>query len=95
MCLDRLDKIVKLGKIKLIRGYRYRGRYRVLHESVLVVGENGTARFGGFLWGYSGEGPRGLIQLLIKLNVSVLESEKIAFETKRKNEVGEDWRLVF
>jgi len=94
MCQDRFGRIEKLGKIKLVRGYRYFGRYNTSHEAVLVVGENGTARFGGLLWGYGGEGPRGLRELLLKLNVPKEQAESIAFNTPRKDEVGEDWRLV-
>jgi len=94
MCRDRFARIEKLGKIKLVRGYRYFGRYNTSHEAVLVVGENGTARFGGLLWGYGGEGPRGLQELLLKLNVPAAQAEAIAFSTPRKDEIGEDWRLV-
>ena len=90
MCRDRFARIEKLGKIKLVRGYRYFGRYNTSHEAVLVVGENGTARFGGLLWGYGGEGPRGLQELLLKLNVPAAQAEAIAFSTPRKDEIGED-----
>lgn len=55
-----------MGKIKYIKGYRYRGRYGASHEAVLVVGEKGSIRFGGLLWGYSGEGPRGLHELFVQ-----------------------------
>jgi len=93
MCRDRFNKIEKLGKISLVRGYRYFGRYNTNHEAVLVVGEHGTARFGGLLWGYAGEGPRGLMELLLKLHVPNDKAIDIAFNTPRLGMVGEDWRL--
>jgi len=81
----------KLGKIKYVKGYRYFGKYHTSHEAVLVVGENGKARFGGLLWGYGGEGPNGLATLLHKLNVP--EAFKFATTTPRLNVLGEDWRI--
>jgi hypothetical protein len=93
MCCDRFDRIQKLGAIRFVKGYRYIGRYSV-KEAVMVVGENGTARFGGLLWGYKGTGPRGLLELLAKLSVSKDVAENIAFNIPRRHECGEDWRLI-
>jgi hypothetical protein len=90
---DRFDRIKRLGKIKYIKGYRYFGRYHTFHEAVLVVGEKGSIRFGGLLWGYSGEGPRGLRELLVKVGVAETVADEIAFTTPRLNTLGEDWRL--
>lgn len=92
--INVFDKVLpKLGKIICIRGYRYKGRYDALHEAVVVRGENGYARFGGLLWGYSGEGPRGLRQLLLKLGVNPDMADNLPFQTKRLNKIGEDWRI--
>lgn len=92
---DTFDTVLpKLGRIRYVKGYRYFGRYNTSHEAVLVVGEKGSARFGGVLWGYSGEGPRGLHELLLKLGVDAEGAAKIAFETKRRDVLGEDWRLT-
>ena len=89
------DKILaRIGRVKYVKGYRYFGRYNTTHEAVLVVGEKGKARFGGLLWGYSGEGPRGLHELLTKLGVSASKASEIAFQTPRLNQIGEDWRLT-
>jgi len=91
---ERFTRIKRVGKIKYIKGYRYIGRYGASHEAVLVVGEKGSIRFGGLLWGYSGEGPRGLHELLVLLGVPDEVAANIAFKTPRKMTVGEDWRLV-
>lgn len=88
-CRDRFPKIEKLGKLRYIKGYRYFGRYQTNHEAVLVRGENGSVRFGGLLWGYSGEGPRGLLELLLKLGLEKDKAEVIAFHTKRENQ----WKI--
>ena len=91
----RFDRLLKrLGKIIVVRGYRYRGRYNTTHEAVMLKGENGTARFSGLLWGYGGEGPRGTLELLQKLGLSKEAANKIAFETPRKDEVGIDWEIA-
>jgi hypothetical protein len=95
LCEKRFDKILaKLGKIQYVRGYRYFGRYDTSHEAVLIRGENGTARFDGLLWGYGGQGPRGTHGLLLKMGVPADTAWKLAFETPRQNEIGEDWRYI-
>lgn len=94
MCRERFHKIEKLGNIKFVKGYRYFGRYHTSHEAVLVVGENGSARFGGLLWGYNGQGPNGLKDLLLKLHVPEDKAEFIA-RIYRSTNIGEDWRLSF
>jgi hypothetical protein len=83
----------RLGRIIYIKGYRYRGRYQMTHEAVLVRGENGTARFGGLLWGFIGDGPRGLHELLLKAGVPELQAWAVAFNTPRQQTPGQDWRL--
>jgi hypothetical protein len=91
---DSFDRIKKLGRLKYIKGYRYFGRYHTSHEAVLVVGEFGSIRFGGLLWGYSGEGPRGLHELLLKVGVPSQKASSIAFHAPRLEALGEDWRLT-
>ena len=63
--------------------------------AVLVRGSLGSARFGGFAWGYSGEGPRGLKILLNQLGVNAITIKKIAEDTKWDGweKVGESWRI--
>jgi hypothetical protein len=86
----------KIGQPYLVRGYRYRttgARYNIVREAVLVKGDRGTARFEGLLWGYGGEGPRGLKALLIRLGISKSDAARIALDTPRLDEVGIDWEL--
>ena len=56
----------KVGDVKEIRGYRFTStRYAGFtnplttdHESVMIIGTAGTARFEGVLWGYYGRGQK-------------------------------------
>jgi len=60
----------KVGTPTVVRGYLYKGRYGVNHVGVLVKGEKGSIRCGGFSWGYKGgEGVRGLQYLFDKLGI--------------------------
>lgn len=94
--LNRTKHVVKLGKLKYVRGYVYLGRYGAHHAGVLVRGENGTARFGGFSWGYSGEGPRGLVQFLLSLGYKLDEVQKVVYMTPwgAFNKAEEAWKLA-
>jgi hypothetical protein len=61
-----LKHLHKLGKITKIIGYRYVALYKWgprVDDRIKVFGENGIALFSGFGYGYSGEGPRGTIEL--------------------------------
>ena len=62
--LARRKHLPKIGQVVEIQGKRWNGKYRHT-EGVLVKGTNGSCRFGGYCWGYSGEGPRGLVELLV------------------------------
>lgn len=78
--LDAMSKhLAKVGKLIDIKGYvsDAKGYKRVF---VMVRGEYGSARFMGFSWGYSGEGPRGLKQLLDVAEVSE-EFQKLILAT--------------
>lgn len=55
--------IAKVGQIKSVRLYVTRVGIHP-RPRIMVTGTKGKARFGGFLWGYTGEGPRGLMHLL-------------------------------
>jgi hypothetical protein len=92
----------KIGDVKEIRGYRFtstrkigNGSYNSEHECVLVKGTNGTARFQGFLWGYCGEGPRGLVQLLECCGLTQSAAEAVAYKTPRRMRDGIDWSIRF
>jgi hypothetical protein len=90
----RLGKIDKVGKIRLIRGYRYIGTrsyvsngerhtYTTDFERVMVLGSQGTARFSGCCWGYGGSGPHALRALLMKCGISKEMAEDVAFRAPR------------
>ena len=84
----------KIGQPQVVRAYRFRSAREyteVTREAVLVKGTRGTARFEGFCWGYGGEGPRGLRNLLLMLGVPIGVAERVAFEKQRKDECGTDW----
>lgn len=94
--LKRIDRaLAKIGKVRYVKGYRYRGRYNAVHEGVLIKGTEGSARFSGFCWGYGGEGPRGLVLLLMKLGIHKERAELIAFGTRRFDGPGMDWIVSF
>lgn len=96
--IKALKNIKKLGLIHRVVGKRYtttlKEGYSSVREVVYLYGENGTARFLGFCWGYSGEGPRGLYRLLQLIGLSSEDSEKIAFHTKRLDTFGIDWEII-
>jgi hypothetical protein len=92
----------KLGTLISIQGYRYHGRYCTDHEAVLIRGTKGTARMSGVCWGYGGEGPHALRDLLLLLGVDKATADKTAFTTPRSDShvggPGEpklvvDWKL--
>lgn len=94
--IDRFNKhIGRIGKVASVEGYRYRGRYHTTHEGVMIRGENGTLRFDGFCWGYSGTGPSGLYFTLLALRVDDTKARDVAFYTVRRDVVGTDWKIVF
>jgi len=101
--LKSIAKVLpKLGQILSVRGYRFtstRGTgtdaYTTNHERVIVEGRNGKAIFNGLLWGYSGEGPRGLVTLLRATGLSKLVAEHVAFRTPRLEIDGTDFELEY
>lgn len=93
----RFDFIIsRLGQITEVRGYRYYGRYSTTHEAVMLKGTKGTARLSGLCWGYGGEGPSGLVELLLRLGVPKEQAQDVAFKTPRGEhfDLGTDWKLV-
>lgn len=92
--IKAMKHLTKIGRVKYIRGYTYRGRYNTEHNAVLVVGELGSVRFNGFAWGYGGTGPNGLKQLLTKLEVDTTEIERV-LDSKWNgwDEIKEHWRI--
>jgi hypothetical protein len=99
--LKALKNLSKLGKLTKIKGYRFRSRrtagytYPIIttHEAVLIYGKNGQARYEGVLWGYSGQGPRGLVELLLVCGINKSLAENTAFHSERRDTIGIDWEL--
>lgn len=76
---EALQHLPKIGNPTLVRGYCYKSAYNN-RLAVLVRGDKGSARFEGFCWGYSGEGPSGLRQLFTLLRIPVAIAEEVAFK---------------
>jgi len=81
----------KLGRITRIVGQRFAatrgtgdGKFTADFEAVVVYGENGTARFDGTCWGYAGEGPHAVHEMLLAAGVDPETARKTAFQTKRQ-----------
>ena len=65
--LKEFQHLEKIGTIREIVLYvvNKKTEYGMIPTPrVLVRGDKGTCRFGGLLWGYMGEGPRALVELL-------------------------------
>ena len=58
----------KIGVIQTIKGYTYSSN-GILKNGVLIKGSKGSMRLNSLSWGYSGEGPRGLLKVLMYLQV--------------------------
>jgi hypothetical protein len=96
--LDRLDlPLSKIGRPIEVKGYTYWGRYDTDHAAVMVKGTRGTARFEGFSWGYSGEGPHGLRTLLMRLGLTKEAAELVAFHgpSWTTYPLAVHWRVMF
>ena len=83
----------KLGKLTSVKGYIFQGRYGK-NAAVMVYGENGTARFNGFSWGYGGTGPNGLKNFLTTLGIDEATAKTVAFQTPWDTDtVNTAWEL--
>jgi hypothetical protein len=85
----------KIGDVVRIKGYCYKGRV-ANQMGVLIVGTKGTMRLSGLSWGYSGEGVRGLKQILEQIKVPEDQAAKIlAIKWDGWNKVEEAWSYRF
>lgn len=94
---QRFHNVARLGDIFYVSGVRYRARCNygmVTAEVVRVKGHYGTARFRGLCWGYSGEGPRGLRDLLQFIGLTSNIAETVAFDAPRQDKPGTDWEII-
>lgn len=92
--LRSMRHLSKVGKLRYVRGYLYLHN-GIVSCAVLVRGEKGSIRFGGFSWGYSGEGSRGLNELFDRLGVNIDATTDRLGEWPgfQREEVGQKWRL--
>jgi hypothetical protein len=100
--LKALKHLPKVGKLISVRGYVYASKrdfdnQPITRIGVTVKGENGYIRFGGFLWGYGGEGPRGLMQLFAKLGIVGVDVATLCGGSPdySASSIGEWWRITF
>ena len=85
----------KIGDVVRIKGYCYKGRV-ANQMGVLIVGTKGTMRLSGLSWGYSGEGPRGLKQILEQIEVpAVTISTILTIKWNGWDKVEEAWSYSF
>jgi hypothetical protein len=70
----------KIGKVKSVRVYKVKVKDRY-HPSVRtsIKGSKGTIIVGGFLYGYFGQGPRALVDLLVSLGMNRKQIEDDVF----------------
>jgi hypothetical protein len=90
--LDSLKHLHKVGNPQYIKGYSFISK-GIKQTAVIVRGNLGYIRFGGFSWGYWGEGPNGLKQLFDRLNLDV---DPVALGNWMNSErrMGEHWRIT-
>jgi hypothetical protein len=63
-------------------------------EVVWVIGTTGSMRLDGCCWGYSGEGPRAVRDLLLSAGVSADVAHDTAFRNIRSSDPGHPERYV-
>ena len=93
-CIGKVvEHLYKIGQVESVKGYRYYHN-NVEQEYLMIKGKKGHLRLSGFCWGYSGEGPQGVIRVLMMLGVPKLLAEHVAFNSNRNISRGEDWSLL-
>ena len=88
-----LRHLHKVGKPHTVEAYSMNTRRRSEWEDgwlstwqtfVRVRGDLGTIRFGGFSWGYGGEGPHGLKELFHRLDIAHINPDPIEWKHEWK-----------
>jgi len=94
---ERFHNVPSVGKLLSVKGYRFVSNaegVRTDRERVQVRGELGTATYDGLCWGYGGEGPRGLVDLLeLQCRIPRRKAEMVAFAACRGDKSGTDWEV--
>lgn len=93
--LSALKHLPKIGKPLYLKAYVHLNKYGGKSFKILVRGVNGSVRFGGFSFGYKGEGPHGFVQLLKTLGFNEDVAKHIAFETNwnKSEKLGECFKF--
>lgn len=92
--LKTIKHLSKIGWLKYIKGYCYKGRYGVNHCAILLKGDKGSMRISNFSWGYNGQGPRGLEKFLKEINIDQKEIDRVlSVKWDGWDSVGEKWRI--
>ena len=93
----RFGHVANLGKLLSVKGIRFNSTafgFQSSKERVQVRGENGTATYDGLCWGYFGEGPCGLVELLAgHCGIEKPAAEMVACSSLRKDKTGIDWEI--
>jgi hypothetical protein len=103
---QHFHKCSRIGNILKVTAERYVGhynssdkshRYPITQEVIRVTGTHGTVRLFGLCWGYGGEGPHALRDLLMFLGLKAGHAGLVAFQMPRRghSELGVDWTLEF
>ncbi len=99
----KFHRVSEMGGITSIIGRRYKGyhpsgsgvgKIAITHEVVEINGWHKSFRFGGILWGYSGEGPRSLCDLLQFCGFNKTHAEQIS-QFRRLDVIGTDWSIDY
>lgn len=97
-------KVARLGNLIKVEAIRYTamfkgasGKYPITNEVIRITGTHGTLRLHGLCWGYGGEGPSGLRDLLQFCGLKKGHADLVAFSTPRRphSQLGVDWTLEF
>lgn len=102
---SRLKNISRLKGPLHIIGKRYLAtvkssdgtRYPTTRERIVVVGNNGTCRFGGVCWGYGGAGPHAAVEVLVACGIDRMKAEKFLFRVGLRlgdEQLGADWHIL-
>lgn len=88
-----LRHVSKVGPLLYVRGYVARCRDGIIRQFVEVRGETGSVRFGGFSWGYGGQGPAGLNRLFERLDLPQVAGTIAKPADFSPSSIREHWRI--
>lgn len=87
----------RIGQVERVLGYYVTNEHGIACPRVSIKGSNGSLVLKGVCWGYQGEGPRGLMEV-VKLAFSPLEWQRIGkvipFIPNHGNERKENFKKI-